>query len=191
MKTGLRFTEWMDGFVALGENDCEAGYVAGKQTGSRLALRLTLSLQDLRAWIRSRERLLHGEGVLTHSPLGNDITVRGSVNQLIGVPGDRRRKTMPYELELIDAGGRPLTLRATKYVNPPLRRSWKDTTTLYVLIVEGNATIGAGIVKISFPLFLRQFLTYRCWGGTFLRRRSAPFRFYAAFIGRLWEVYGF
>jgi hypothetical protein len=153
-------------------------------------MRLTLSTEDLAAFIRSRPRLLVGAGELTRSPFAEPRPVEGSVNQLIDVPGEPRRKTMPYRLKLDDGQGRELVLSATKFVNPPFRRSWKDTTTLYVLLLEGDTTIGAGIMKISFPAFLRQFTTYSCSGGTILHRLVAPVRFYLAFLGRLWEVYG-
>ena len=82
-------------------------------------------------------------------------------------------------------------ISALKRVDPPLRDSWKDTTTLSVQIVEGADPVGAGIVYIRFLPFLRQFTTYRCSGGTFPGRLLAPVRFYAAFMGKLWEVYGF
>lgn len=186
----LTFTEWVDGYVSFGDDDCERALVAGKREGSWLSMRLVLSTADLDAFIRSAERLLQVDGEISHPLLGDKLPARGTVNQLIDVDGNPRHKTMPYRLEFTDGSGRALVLSGLKRVDPPLRDAWKDTTTIEVLILEAGQTIGAGIVHIRFFPFLRQFTTYRCSGGTFLRRWVAPLRFYAAFLAKLWDVYG-
>ncbi len=187
----LRFTEWMDGFAALGEQDCERGYAAGKRTGSRLAIRLTLSTADLDAFVHSKDRVLEADGEISYDPLGGTHRAQGTVKQLVDVEGDPRHKAMPYRLTFSD-DGRTLEVSALKRVDPPLLDAWKDTTTLEVLIREAqDRVIGAGIVHIRFPLFLRQFVTYRCAGGTRLDRALTLPRFYASFLAKLWEVYGF
>ena len=186
----LHFTEWVDGFVALGEEDCKRGFAAAKREGLRMSIRLELSTVDLDAFTKSAERLLRVHGEISHPLLGNKLATRGTVNQLIDVEGDPRHKTMPYRLEFTDSKGRKLVLSGLKRVDPPLRDAWKDTTTIDVLILEAGQTIGAGIVYIRFLPFLRQFTTYRCSGGTFLGRAVAPVRFYASFLAKLWDVYG-
>jgi cholesterol oxidase len=192
MTIALRFTEWMDGFAALGESDCETGYRVGQESGLPLSMQLTLSTADLDAFIKSPDRLLLADGELSHPLLGDKLPARGSVNQLIDVGDDSRHKTMPYRLEFSDGAGRPRKVSALKRVDPPLRDAWKDTTTLDVLILDSSdRVIGAGIVYIRFRLFLRQFITYHCSGGTRLGRMLAPPRFYASFMAKLWEVYGF
>lgn len=178
----LRFTEWMNGRVALGEDDYDCGHAKGEP----MALRLQLSLADLDAFIRSRDRLLDADGEVRYAPLGGRIAAHGRVKQL-PEDGDPRHKTMPYALDL-DLADRKVTLHALKRVDPPFADSWKDTTTLYVRLEEGGETIGAGIVHIHFLQFLRQFITYHVSGGN---RAIAIVRFYTAFLGRLWEVYGF
>ena len=186
----LRFTEWVDGYVALGEEDSNRGFAAAKREGLRMSIRLELSTVDLDTFMKSAERLLRVDGEISHPLLGNTLAARGTVNQLIDVEGDQRHKTMPYRLEFTDANGRSLILSGLKRVDPPLRDAWKDTTTIDVLILEAGQAIGAGIVHIRFLPFLRQFTTYRCSGGTFLRRAVAPLRFYASFLAKLWDVYG-
>jgi cholesterol oxidase len=187
--TSLRFTEWMRGFAALDETCPERGWEAGRSAGTPLALQLELSTTDVDSFIRSHERKLIADGTASFAPLDPNLWLHGHVNQL-GDPGNTRHKTMPYVLYGTTADGRALTLRLVKRVDPPLRDSWKDTTTLYVTIKEGGKTIGAGIVHISLPGFLRQFTTYHCAGGSRVARALAPPRFYAAFFGRLWDVYG-
>lgn len=188
--TSLRFTEWMRGFAALGETDPEPGWEAGRGADTPLALQLELSTPDVDAFIRSHDRRLDAVGTVTFAPLGQELAVQGHVNQL-GDPGKTRHKTMPYVLDATTADGRVLTVKLLKQVDPPLRDSWKDTTTLRVTIEESGSTIGAGIAHISFPGFLRQFTTYHCAGGSRVARVLAPPRFYVAFMERLWEVYGF
>ena len=102
----LKFTEWMDGFAALGPTDPAPGYEAGKRAGTRLAMRLTLSTEDLDAFIRSEARLLQVDGEISFAPLGGVSPVKGTVNQLIDVDGDPRHKTMPYRLVRHEGDGR-------------------------------------------------------------------------------------
>jgi cholesterol oxidase len=191
--TRLRFTETMSGFAALGAQDFQRGYDEGKRAGSRLALRLTLSTDDVDAFISSRDRLLQVTGEIEYAPLGGKLPTRGTVNQLIDVGGDRRRKSMPYRLDFTDAKGRPLVLSAVKNVaNDAGFDAWKDTTTLYVSLSDpGGGQVGAGIVYISFLAFAGQFPTYRVSGGSAFGRALAVPRFYGSFLAKLWEVYGF
>ena len=185
----LRFTEWLEGRVALGETACEIGAWSGEP----LALQLTLSTSDLEKFDASADRLLQVEGEIRYRPLGGRLAVRGTVNQLVDVAGDPRRKSMPYRLEFTAADGRPIVLSGVKWViHERSLDAWKDTTTLYVLLQDAgsNAVIGAGIVYIGLLGFLRQFTTYHVAGGSWLARRLAPLRFYSGFLGKLWQVYG-
>ena len=79
----LRFTEWLEGRVALGETACEIGAWSGEP----LALQLTLSTSDLEKFDASADRLLQVEGEIRYRPLGGRLSVRGTVNQLVDVAG--------------------------------------------------------------------------------------------------------
>jgi cholesterol oxidase len=191
--TELRFTETMRGYVGLGEEDCRRGYEQGRRSGTPLFMRLHLVTPDLDAFLRSRDRLLNVHGEISYAPLGERMPASGTVNQLIDVGGDPRRKSMPYRLEFSDADGRQLVLSAIKdVVNEAGFDVWRDTTTLNVRILgeDRSTTIAAGILHISLPAFLRQFPSYRLSGGSVLQRILAFPRFYGAFVAKLWEVYG-
>jgi cholesterol oxidase len=190
--TALRFTETMTGFVALDEDDYRKGYEEGRRRGDRLSMRLTLSTPDLDAFQRSSDLTLQVAGTLDYAPLGGRLPVSGTVQQLVELEGDPRRRSMPYRLRFVDGTGRSLALEAVKnVVHDAPRDGWKDTTTLFVLIKdEDQRTIGAGIVNIGFLAFLEQFPTYRVSGGSLLARAVAMPRFYGGFLGRLWDVYG-
>jgi cholesterol oxidase len=189
----LRFTETMKGYVAVGEREFQRGYEEGKRRGSLLSMRLTLGTKDLDAFLRSRERLLQVEGEISYAPLGEHLAAAGTVNQLIDVAGDRRRKSMPYRLEFADKQGRPFVLSALKtVVNDRGFDSLRDTTNLDVQVLsdEDSEPYAVGIVHIGFLPFLRQFPSYRMSGGSWLDRKLALPRFYGSFLAKLWEVYG-
>ena len=189
----LRFGETMTGYVGLGEDEFQRGYEVGRRRGSPLSMRLDLVTRDLDAFLRSHDRLMEVTGEISYAPLGGRLAAAGVVNQLIDVGGDRRRKSMPYRLQFADADGRQLVLSAVKdVVNDRGFDAWRDTTTLNVHILDegGRETVAAGIVRIGFLAFLRQFPSYRVSGGSADERLLAVPRFYGAFMAKLWEVYG-
>jgi cholesterol oxidase len=197
-RVSLSFTEEMKGFVALGETDHEHGFARGRQSGTALMFRLTITADDLDAFIADRDHLASTEGFVRCEALGGDRPVeRGLFNLFVADEADRRRKRMLYRLHFADDSGRPLTLSGFKLIeDDPGLDVWRDTTTLYTRILAGHVAPGedeeaevvaAGIIHIRALDFAKQLTTFRTDPPG---RVDAIARFGALFAGDLWETYG-
>jgi cholesterol oxidase len=197
-RVAVSFTEEMKGFVALGESDFENGYRAGKDSRTALMFHLTITADDIDAFIADDERECVAVGFVRCAALGGELPVqRGAFNLLVDEDADPRRKRMLYRLHFVDGSGRPLTLTGFKVVeDDPGFDLWRDTTTLYTRLLRGHVSasedrqaepVAAGIIHIHGLDFGKQLTTFRSAPPG---RLDALGRFGALFAGDLWKVYG-
>jgi cholesterol oxidase len=194
----LSFTEEMKGFVSLGESDFERGFRAGRKSRTALMFHLTITADDVPAFIESRDHEAVAEGWVECEALGGRRPVeRGVFNLFVEHEGDRRRKRMLYRLPFVDGAGQPLTLTGFKVVeDDPGFDLWRDTTTLYTRVLRGHVdpadderaeVVAGGIIHIHGLDFAKQLTTFRTDPPN---RVEAMARFGALFAGDLWTVYG-
>jgi cholesterol oxidase len=194
----VSFTEEMKGFVALGERDYEQGFRAGRDARTALMFHLTITADDVEAFIADREHKAVAEGWVECEALGGRLPVeRGDFNLFVDHEGDRRRKRMLYRLHFTGGAREPLTLAGHKVVeDDPGFDLWRDTTTLYTRVLRGHVgetpgeepeVVAAGIIHIHGLDFARQLTTFRTDPPG---RLDALGRFGTLFAGDLWEVYG-
>lgn len=168
MKT--RFTEQMSGFYFAGAPDYTSGEIDGRREGFRWSFRLTLKTDDVRKLVRDLEHPMAATGTVLikeFSPVPLEII--GGRFQVFA-PGEHGRYAMRYRLPF-DVEGRRMTLLAFKDVGDDYGIDfWKDTTTLYGRIVDGDADWdnpnyendwARGILRLSPFAFLKQLLTFR------------------------------
>ncbi|MFH9419194.1 GMC oxidoreductase [Streptomyces sp. NPDC017529] len=180
--TALSFAEVMRGALA---------------DGPGLTLRLTITVDDVDAFVDAPDHRAAARGEVDCEALGGRLPVRqGWFNLFVpsGLPGRRR---MLYHLHLDGPRGRELTLTGRKEVgDDPGPDLWADTTTLAVEIRRGRfgpgeepvqAPLCSGVVRVGRLDFVRQLASMRATG-------PAPFaalsRFGRFFAGELWDVYG-
>jgi cholesterol oxidase len=217
--TSFSFTETMRGYVSLDETTYEAGYARGKQVGTGLLFRLTISIDDIDRFVQSPQHAATATGYVDCAALGGRLTVEQGWFHLFLEAANQNQRKMRYRLFLRDPGGNPLTLSGFKdvqdQVGPDL---WRDTTTLYVNLYHGHllqedesgagssgrlgsrssaaslqhspAIAAAGILRIEKDDFLRQLTTFRAFGPSPADRRAAFEKFGRLFLGSLWKVYG-
>jgi cholesterol oxidase len=194
----VSFTEEMKGFVAIGEHDYERGFRAGRDSRTALMFHLTITADDVEAFIADREHKAVAEGWVDCEALGGRLPVeRGDFNLFVDQEGNRRSKRMLYRLHFTGGDGEALTLAGHKLVeDDPGFDLWRDTTTLYTRVVRGHVEEGAsgepdvaaaGIIHIHGLDFARQLTTFRTDPPG---RLDALGRFGALFAGDLWDVYG-
>lgn len=194
--TSLEFTEEMKGFVTLGESDPERGAQAGRSRGDRLMFRLTITAPDVERFVADPTHEGSAEGYVDCDLLGGRREVTRGVFNLFTEEGDPAHRYMRYRLWFTDAGGKPVTLAGVKDVHDDAGFDlWRDTTTLSVRLLAGHTepqddagadVVGAGIITIHVPDFLRQLTTFRTHGPN---GPSALLAFGRLFLGELWEVY--
>ena len=194
--SGIRFTEQMKGFVALGDLDPESGQQQGKANGDRLMFELTISVDDVDRFVSDPGHQGSATGYVESDLLGGRLEVeRGWFNLFVEID-DPESRQMLYRLWLRGPGGNPMTFTGVKQVrDDPGLDVWRDTSTLYVRVFDGHlepgvddgSVLAAGVITIHIPDFMEQLTTFRTSGDGPV---GAMESFGRLFLGQLWEVYG-
>ena len=194
--SGIRFTEQMKGFVALGDLDPESGQQQGKANGDRLMFELTISVDDVDRFVSDPGHQGSATGYVESDLLGGRLEVeRGWFNLFVEID-DPESRQMLYRLWLRGPGGNPMTFTGVKQVrDDPGLDVWRDTSTLYVRVFDGHlepgvddgSVLAAGVITIHIPDFMEQLTTFRTSGDGPV---GAMEGFGRLFLGQLWEVYG-
>ena len=195
--TSLSFTEEMKGFVALDVDDPFLGERLGRQLGQRLMFRLTITADDVEAFVADPDHEGSATGWVESDVLGGRLDVTEGWFNLFRRDGDERRRRMLYRLWFADGGGNPLTLVGVKdVVDDDGVDVWRDTSTLAVRILAGHVLepqdaearqVAAGVITIHLRDFLQQLTTFRTDGPSPVGAMAA---FGRLFLGELWDVYG-
>jgi cholesterol oxidase len=199
--SGLLFTEQMKGFVALGVDDPQTGHDQGKQSKDRLMFELTISVDDVDRFVAEPGHQGSAEGYVDSDLLGGRLEVERGWFNLFVEDDDPDQRQMRYRLWLSGPGGNPMTFVGVKEVRDETGLDvWRDTSTLYVRILDGHheppadgrddedaAVLAAGIITIHIPDFMKQLTTFRTWGESPM---GAMEGFGRLFLGQLWDVYG-
>jgi len=195
--TSVAFTEQMKGFVTLGETDPLEGQARGRATDTRLMFELTITADDVDAFVADPMREGRAEGYVDSDVLGGRLEVERGWFNLFVHEEDAARRTMRYRLWLRAPGGNPVTLVGHKEVHDDAGLDvWLDTSTLYVRVLRGHVdpagdadaeVIAAGVITIHIPDFLWQLTTFRARGPSPVAGLAA---FGRLFLGELWDVYG-
>lgn len=195
--TSVCFTETMSGYAAMGAREPADGDAQGRRDGTRLTFHLTITAEDVDAFLADPSHTADAVGWVECDPLGGRLPVERGWFHLFVADSPVSRQ-MRYRLWFRDGAGHPLTLRGKKLVaDDPGADAWADTTTLFTEVVLGHveydapATVtAAGILHISVPAFARQLTTFRAAGGSPYERARGLARFGDFFLGQLWKVYG-
>ncbi|YCH09792.1 GMC oxidoreductase [Arthrobacter sp. alpha11c] len=204
--TSVRFTEQMHGWFSPGLSDPEKGRSLGRDRGRRIMFELTITAEDMDAFVKDPGHPAKAEGYVLADYFGGRMPVeRGWFNLFVEDASDdgRPARRMLYRLWLRDPGGTPFTFTGYKLIhNEAGLDIWQDTTSLYATILRGHVppseaadvqepgeedVFGAGILYIRPLDFAKQLTTFRAEG-------PAPAvglaSFMKLFAGELWEVYG-
>ena len=184
----------------MGDDDYEKGERNGRNAGTALMFRLTITVEDVDRFIVDPQHEAMACGWISCDALGGRLPIeRGVFNLFVDQAADPKDKRMLYQLWFQDGTGHKLTLIGHKIVRDhPGLDFWKDTTTLYTHIVDGyipsedfngHTVVGAGVLRISPSAFARQLTTFRATGSTITSRIVVLTRFTRLFMGSLWDVY--
>jgi cholesterol oxidase len=195
--TSLAFTEEMKGYFALGLADSKVGSERGRSLGQKMMFRLTITVDDVDAFVADRDHLARAEGYVDCDVLGGRLLVQQGWFNLFTRDVDPATRRMLYRLHVTDPAGNDLTFIGHKEVHDePGLDVWPDTSTLYVRILTGHtqpytddqaSVVGAGVLHILVPDFVHQLSTFRTNGP---RKTHALTSFGRFFLGELWAVYG-
>ncbi|PYQ26917.1 MAG: hypothetical protein DMF56_22330 [Acidobacteria bacterium] len=198
--TTLSFTETMKGHVGFGAADFESGAAQGRKDHNDLSVHLTVMVDGVNRFVTRPEHDATITGTVSCKALGGKREVSEGHFNLFVDQTNASQKRMLYRLFFTDANDRKLTLTGFKEIrDDPGFDLWKDTTTLFMNILEGHipegedagaTRIASGIITIHLFDFLHQLTTFRTTGPTLADRASAMARFGRLFLGKLWDAYG-
>jgi predicted acylesterase/phospholipase RssA len=195
---GLSFRDSMRGAIVPEKTPAGA---SGPDAKHPLDLELSVEISEIDRFVTDPEHEAYIGGHLVSEHLGGRCLIeQGRLNLLSFTrdPGDAR---MHYVLKFRDRRTKePMTLIGDKFVVKQRGSSmWADTTTMFFAIWPGHLDdqpsdaqpLGRGQVRVSPLDFLRQQLSMKAQVQGFPDTRVAVIaRFYAYFLGRLFDVYG-
>jgi hypothetical protein len=187
MSGGLTFSETMHGPVALGAADPEGGAAAAN--AADLAVHCDIAIDDVDRFAADPEHTGAITGSVDYEPFGGELPVTRGIFNLFA-PGAPGEKVMEYRLAFVHDGS-PYFLAGRKHVHDdPGFDVWKDTTTLYTVVHEGDdesdPVAAAGLLSLDAEALTRMLATMRSHGGEL----EPVIAFGKLFLGSLWETYG-
>lgn len=195
----LQFTETMKGyFSSKVKDDFALGAKQGQADGSSFQFTLTIisdDLEDMLANAEHQARMLGNVSAPALSPLPLTVT-EGTFNLFVADPDHPDTRQMRYRMKLTSAEGKKYFFYGFKVIhNDSQFDVWKDTTTLYITIYDGEGQqspiLGEGILVIQPEDFLRQLTTMQVSNATSVQQRlGAMARFGHFFAGVLFDTYG-
>jgi predicted acylesterase/phospholipase RssA len=200
--THLRFSETLRGPIAFGADSPDGGARAGAESGTDLAVRLTIDVGGVNQFLVDPRHEARLTGWVVSDALGGRLPVESGTFNLFTHEPDSEVRRMLYRVVFRDRAGHWLTLTGEKLV-PKLAgfHPWRDTTTLFMRVLRGRIepdedgeaeVAAAGVIRMTLPGFLRQLSTFRASGPGRVRAVAGfglIVRFHAFFVGTLARVY--
>jgi cholesterol oxidase len=196
--TGVQFTETMKGFIGIGEKeDFEKGFAKGKIDNTTFEFTLTIQTEDIDSFISNEKHAGKMVGSMSAPAICKDAisAYNGDFNLFIQDKGDSERKRMNYTAELISPEGDSFYFEGFKDIhNDKVVDAWKDTTTLFITLYEGNSPsgniVGKGKLVIKVSDLLKQLRTVKAiHPNTKEDGRKAISSFGKFFAGNVFETY--
>ncbi|SHN30309.1 cholesterol oxidase [Cyclobacterium lianum] len=169
LATGVQFTESMKGFIGMGETtDYEAGFARGKKDNTPFEFILTIQTEDIQEFVKLENHPGKMIGTMVVPSISEmPLTAsNGIFNLFVADPKNDSGKRMNYTAHLTSADGKPYFFEGFKEVaNDNIVDAWKDTTTLFISLYEGNSAkgqlLGKGMLVIKVADLLRQLRTVK------------------------------
>ncbi|MGD2079201.1 MAG: GMC family oxidoreductase N-terminal domain-containing protein, partial [Chloroflexota bacterium] len=196
---GLQFSETMGGYFSTKvQDDYQAGWDQGKKDRSEFRFILTILAQDMEQMMADENYTAILTGTVTAPALSPEpMTVtEGEFNLFTYDPDQPGLRRMKYRMRVTSQEGNVYYFDGYKLVkDDPGIDIWKDTTTLYITVYDGDnmsgPILGRGILRIYPDDFRRQMTTLQIINADGMRQRlSAVARFGRFFAGSLFDIYG-
>jgi cholesterol oxidase len=202
-RIGVRFSESMSGYFSTKvTDDSQDAYQRASQQGridgSPFQFILTIISDDLEHTISDVNFVSPMLGSVTAPALSSQplAVTDGQFNYFLLDPDRVETKRMQYKMKLTSTEGNTYYFYGFKVIHDdPGVDSWKDTTTLYITVHEGDSmdgrVIGKGILRIPVASFMRQVTTMQVTNARgFTERLEAMIKFGRFFGGQIVDSYG-
>jgi len=191
---GIVFSETMSGGFALDVNDPETGKKQGNRSGTELAIRVEVNIDDIDQFIAEPDHSGHLAGSIDFAPLGMNMKAYKGVFNLFSPADEPDTKYMIYELGF-EHLNQHYYLAGKKIIrDDPTIDLWDDTTTLYTRLYKGHDTsgeiVGAGILTLGVKELLKLIASMEVTNPLLnTDKLSTLSKFGRFFIGELWDTY--
>lgn len=186
----LNVKEVLKGYIAPGETDSFAGYRKGLLEGLTAQAILTLSADDLKAFVTQADHKAQCAGVIRSASLGGDLPISAGEFHLFVQEHNPFLRRMIYRVFITGPQG-PLTFSGFKALSDnPSTGIWFDCGWLWTRVYPGHITVeqeattqpvAAGVLFLfKWDFFRWDFLTLRIRGPHFI---GEFFRFAWFFLG--------
>ncbi|MDX0760380.1 patatin-like phospholipase family protein [Sinorhizobium medicae] len=192
--SGVSFRETMSGRISFDTNDPIKGY--SDRNTTPIVLRATVNIRDIAAFVRSADRRADMCAHLYSPRLGFTLPSTSSNFQLFSPSDKPDTVEMVYETGF-HRDGKHYWFSGRKSVRKgPVWRLWRDTTTLFVHVHEGQdcsgQVVGAGILRLGLFDFASLIETLHARDAVGLWERLRTVATFARFFSvELWRIYGF
>ncbi|KAH8723205.1 hypothetical protein GQ44DRAFT_774258 [Phaeosphaeriaceae sp. PMI808] len=194
-RTGVRFTEIMDGHIHVGDNidDYEVAYNTARSALSSASLFITVEAFRVKNLTSSSDYSSVATGTLSCGALSPDplVICDGRVHFFTVDDEVSDGTNLVYKLTLLTTKGETYKLYGYKTVDSAMAfsisQTWKATTALYTTITRPDGSlVGRGIINISWRNFVKELLSFgplsSTLGGTgILAKIAAPVQFLSFF----------
>ncbi|EMO11564.1 alpha/beta hydrolase family protein [Leptospira borgpetersenii str. Noumea 25] len=196
---GIEFTECMKGFFSTqSKEDTERGYQIGKDEGSSVEFLLTIRSENLEEMVGNPDHKATLFGTVKAPFISKDvITVTGGEFLLFISKEDRvETRNMVYRMILNTEEGKKYLFAGVKLIQDDgLTNIWRDTSTLYTTIYDGETesspVFGKGILHILPEDFAKQMTTMKVINSkSIIDEVKGLAKFGSFFAGVLYDVYG-
>ncbi|WP_078124918.1 alpha/beta fold hydrolase [Leptospira alexanderi] len=196
---GIEFTECMKGFFSTqSKENTERGYQIGKDEGSSIEFLLTIRSENLEEMVGNPDHKAMLFGTVKAPFISKDvITVTGGEFLLFISREDRvETRNMVYRMVLNTEEGKKYLFVGAKWIQDDgLTNIWRDTSTLYTTIYDGETenspVFGKGILHILPEDFAKQMTTMKVINSkSILDEVKGLAKFGSFFAGALYDVYG-
>jgi cholesterol oxidase len=195
----LEVREWLKGYVGLAARDYDAGFIAGIHSAGGFTHDMWIKIDDIDRFASDPAHAARLDGQISCQALGGTFTVTNGLFQMFVDSQDPSLKFMKYRMPYRDRQGRLRTVVGHKTVHDDHALDLlPDTTTLYLKIIEGQATsddppevgVAQGVIHMQFADLLRTLTTFRSPGADLAEGARARAVFAKFFFGKVWEIYG-
>jgi cholesterol oxidase len=192
---GISFRETMEGWFALNEKDPRNGQRKGKELGTWLTIRPTVTIDDLDRFLFDEKHKGKLQSTISFPPLlGTERPSGDGFFDLFAPVGNTGLKLMTYEFAFTYRKESYYLAGRKEVDDHPIIYLWKETTTLFTTLHKGadqeGPIVGAGILRISLPGFVRQLASMRTTNArSATDKMEAYLTFGNFFMGQLWDSY--
>jgi uncharacterized protein (DUF362 family) len=164
-KVGIRFSETMSGYLAVGVEDFEEGEKKGKEQDNALSFDVTIEIESVSDFIKLSGQEAKMSGTVSYKPLGQNLPIHEGVFTLFKPDEASGTRQMTYSFWFTGNDGVDYSLYGYKVIHDdPGIDVLEDMTRLFTRIYKGKqvegAPIGSGILifhLLSFPSMLASF----------------------------------